>query len=63
MQMTRIRQNELHQRRTRKKKLGLLRARYAHTTSSAEREKLLSKASRVAPQVLNELFLAPLKKK
>ena len=61
--MARERQVELHSRRMRKMKLRKLRVRYGAAKSSTEKEAVIQKASRIAPWLKQEEFLAPLKKK
>ena len=47
----------------RKMKLKKLRVRYTNAKSSTEKEAVIQKASRIAPWLKQEEFLAPLKKK
>lgn len=51
-----IRMTEIKARRSRKKKMHKLRARYTGTSSSAEKEKILEKAARLAPWLSQEAF-------
>lgn len=56
-----IRRNELHARRVRRRSLKKLRERYAKAKTSADKEKILEKAGRIAPGMSSEQFLAPIK--
>jgi hypothetical protein len=56
-----VRRNELHARRVRRHRLKQLRERYAKAKTGSERDKILEKASRVAPTLSSEQFLAPIK--
>jgi hypothetical protein len=55
------RQREIHRRRVRKEKLQKLRQRYAGTTSSAEKTRILEKLKKISPWMTKEEFLAPLR--
>lgn len=61
--MARIRQTEIHARRTRRRKLKKLRQKYVAAKSGLQKEKVLVSQGRVAPWLSEELFLAPLKRK
>lgn len=61
--MPRIRQTEIHARRTRRMKLRKLRQKYTVAKTGLQKEKVLSSQARVAPWLSEELFLAPLKRK
>jgi hypothetical protein len=56
-----IRRNEINARRTRRRHLKKLRARFAKAKTSADKEKILAKVARVAPGVSPEQFVAPIK--
>jgi hypothetical protein len=56
-----VRRNELHARRVRRQRLKQLRERYAKAKTSAEKDKIMEKVSRVAPSLSSEQFLAPIK--
>jgi hypothetical protein len=56
-----VRRNELHARRVRRARLKQLRERYAKAKTSAEKDKIMEKVSRVAPSLSSEQFLAPIK--
>ena len=56
-----VRRNELHARRVRHQRLKQLRERYAKAKTSAEKDKIMEKVSRVAPSLSSEQFLAPIK--
>ncbi|HKA32241.1 MAG TPA: DUF6800 family protein [Candidatus Binatia bacterium] len=56
-----VRRNELHARRVRRQRLQQLRERYAKAKTSAEKDKIMEKVSRVAPSLSSEQFLAPIK--
>jgi hypothetical protein len=56
-----VRRNELHARRVRRQRLKQLRERYAKAKTSAEKDKIMEKVSRVAPSLSTEQFLAPIK--
>jgi len=56
-----VRRNELHARRVRRRRLKQLRERYAKAKTSAEKDKIMDKVSRVAPSLSSEQFLAPIK--
>ncbi|OGJ58319.1 hypothetical protein A3H22_01315 [Candidatus Peribacteria bacterium RIFCSPLOWO2_12_FULL_55_15] len=61
--MARIRQTEIHTRRTRRMKLRKLRQKYTTAKTGIQKEKILDFQARVAPWLSEELFLAPLKRK
>ncbi|MBU0458362.1 hypothetical protein KJ652_07440 [Patescibacteria group bacterium] len=54
--MSRIRQRELHARRSRKKKLAQLREQYAAAKSASAKTKILDKVSLIAPSLTKEDF-------
>jgi F0F1-type ATP synthase assembly protein I len=56
------RRKEINARRTRKKKLKKLRVRLADSKSPSDKEKILSKAARIAPWMSSEDFVATVKK-
>ncbi len=56
-----VRRNELHARRVRRQRLKQLRERYAKAKTSAEKDQIMEKVSRVAPSLSSEQFLAPIK--
>lgn len=56
-----VRRNELHARRVRRQRLKQLRERYAKAKTSAEKDKIMEKVSRVAPSLSSEQFLAPIR--
>ncbi|HEY6200643.1 MAG TPA: DUF6800 family protein [Candidatus Binatia bacterium] len=56
-----VRRNELHARRVRRQRLKQLRERYAKAKTSAEKDKIMEKVSRVAPSLSSEQFLTPIK--
>jgi len=58
-----VRRNELHRQRARRHKLRKLRERYARARTTAEKEQILQKLSRVAPCASAEQFLAAVKAK
>jgi hypothetical protein len=60
--MSRIRQREIHARRTRKRKLNQLRVRYSDAKGPLQKEQVMAKLGRVAPW-LNEEALTGKKKK
>jgi len=56
-----VRRNELHARRVRRRRLKQLRERYAKAKTSAEKDRIVEKAARVAPSLSSEQFLTPVK--
>jgi hypothetical protein len=55
--MARLRSTEIAQRRNRKVQLKKLRARYKDAKSAIEKEKVATKASKIAPWLSQEEFL------
>ena len=58
-----LRTTEQARRRSRKKKLRKLRARYKDAKSAMEKEKIVAKVGRIAPWVTHEHFVATTKAK
>jgi len=57
-----IRKSEIHRRRQRQKKLMKLRKRYLSSQISKEKEKILAKVEKIAPQLIKiEDFLRSFK--
>ena len=56
------RKSEIHQRRNRRKKLGALRRKFKESKSATEKEKLVTKAGRIAPWLTEQEFVAIAKK-
>lgn len=53
------RKYELHQRRTRKRSMALLRKRYAQAQTEAERDRIVAKLARIRPGVSLAELLRP----
>ena len=58
-----LRMTEIKGRRIRKEKLRKLRAKYKEAKSAIDKEKVVSKAAKIAPWLSEEEFVSPLKKK
>lgn len=57
-----LRKSYLRKRRKRKEELGKLRAAYQLARTKEEKEKILSKVTKIAPHLTVEEFLAPITK-
>jgi hypothetical protein len=56
------RMNEIHRRRKRQEKIQKLRERYAASSSSVDKGRILEKLKRISPWMTKEEFLAPLQR-